>query len=92
MDSRLTALTVAAAALVLSATITTASPKGYVTASSDLGNGKVTAPVRTAQYGKQVRLPGGNWQYCEVSCTDTLRREVLDFWQSQLDDHESGSD
>lgn len=58
----------------------------YVTAKSDFGNGKITAPVRQAQYGKQVQLPSGMWYYCELSCADTLRREVLDFWETRSEE------
>ncbi len=68
---------------------------GYVTARSDYGNGAVRAPVRVAQFGYQVKLPGGSWIYCTQSgffsrshpCSDTLRRQHLDFWESQQDDH-----
>jgi len=63
----------------------------YVTAYSDYGNGAVRAPVRAARYGYQVRLPGGHWSYCERSgllsrndpCSETLRRQSLDFWETQ---------
>lgn len=63
----------------------------YVTAYSDYGNGTMRAPVRAAQYGLQVRLPGGAWIYCEKDslvfrrnrpCSETLRREALDFWET----------
>lgn len=64
---------------------------GFVTAYSDYGNGKVTAPVRKARYGYQVRLPGGLWYYCEVTCADTLRREALDFWETRSEE-QGGSD
>lgn len=69
-----------------------AGPRGaYVTAYSRYGNGAVSAPVRAAQYGYQVRLPGGYWLYCVKSgllrsnrdpCSETLRREALDFWET----------
>lgn len=68
---------------------------GYVTAESRYGNGTVRAPVRQAEFGRQVRLPGGNWLYCERSgllpgnrrpCTETLRRESVDFWETQSED------
>lgn len=73
---------------------------GYVTAESRYGNGTVRAPVREAQFGRQVKLPGGPWLYCERSgllpgnrrpCTETLRRETIDFWESRSED-QPGSD
>ncbi len=71
------------------------STAGYVTARSDYGHGTVRAPVRVAQFGYQVKIPGGSWLYCKQSglfsrshpCSDTLRRQHLDFWETQLDDH-----
>ncbi len=67
---------------------------GYVTAYSDYGNGVVSAPVRAAQYGYQVRLPGGYWIDCVRSglfshddpCSDTLRRQSLDFWETMQEE------
>ncbi|MDA7946477.1 MAG: hypothetical protein MPJ78_03280 [Hyphomicrobiaceae bacterium] len=79
-------------AVVLATALTTAAAatpkvnKGRVTAKSDYGNGTVTAPVRMARHGLQVRLPGGLWYYCEVSCIDTLRREALDFWETRSEE------
>lgn len=69
--------------------------EGYVTAYSDFGNGTLRAPVRMAQYGLQVRLPGGTWIYCERPglifrrnrpCSETLRRESLDFWETRQEE------
>lgn len=69
---------------------------GYVTAYSRYGNGTIRAPVRVAQYGLQVRLPGGAWIYCERNsllfdyhrpCSETLRREALDFWETRLEEN-----
>jgi len=56
---------------------------GYVTAESEFGNGTITAPVRQTRKGPQVRLPGGNWVYCERTCAHTLRLKTVDFWQSE---------
>lgn len=74
-------------------------PLGYVTAYSDYGNGQVSAPVRRAEFGYQVKLPGGPWIYCQRNslfiarileyaspCSDTLRRQSLDFWETQSED------
>jgi hypothetical protein len=30
-----------------------------------------------------VRLPGGTWLECGRSCSDTLRRETVDFWKER---------
>ena len=68
---------------------------GYVTAYSRYGNGMVRAPVRSAQFGYQVKLPGGPWLYCENNslifgkfrpCSETLRRQSVDFWETQTND------
>lgn len=56
---------------------------GYVTAHSEYGNGSVSGPVRWTQKGRQVRLPGGTWVYCERSCSETLRLQSIDFWYSR---------
>ena len=60
----------------------TSYPGGYVVAESRFGNGTVSGPVRPARYGWQVRLPGGTWVDCRRSCSETLRVETVDFWQS----------
>lgn len=58
--------------------------RGYVTAESRYGGGTVTAPVRPGPRGRpQVQLPGGTWIDCQQTCSDTLRRETVDFWQSR---------
>lgn len=56
---------------------------GYVVAHSDFGKGSVSGPVRLTAKGPQVRLPGGTWVYCRQSCSETLRVETVDFWESQ---------
>ncbi len=53
-----------------------------VTAESHWGNGRVSGPVRPGKFGPEVRLPGGTWVHCVRSCSETLRRESIDFWQS----------
>ncbi|MGI9387634.1 MAG: hypothetical protein ACR2OX_09405 [Methyloligellaceae bacterium] len=57
---------------------------GYVTAHSHYGNGTMTAPVRIKRHpnfvGKEVRLPGGVWIDCAVSCAETLRIQKVDFF------------
>jgi hypothetical protein len=55
----------------------------YVTAESRYSGASITAPVRAGPGNRlQVRLPGGTWIHCEQSCSDTLRRETIDFWQN----------
>jgi hypothetical protein len=57
---------------------------GYVTAESRYGGATVTAPVRQGPKGRlEVRLPGGTWLECGRSCSDTLRRETVDFWKER---------
>jgi len=55
----------------------------FVYAESWYGFKRVAAPVRHAELGDQVRLPGGTWIYCEFSCEYTLRKQSLDFWEGQ---------
>jgi hypothetical protein len=55
----------------------------YVTAESRYSGASITAPVRVGARNRlEVRLPGGTWMHCEQSCSDTLRRETVDFWQN----------
>jgi hypothetical protein len=56
---------------------------GYVTAEATFGGKTVTAPVRPGRWSDQVRLPGGTWVDCEITCEYTLRRNTVDFWDSQ---------
>ena len=56
----------------------------YVTAESRYSGASITAPVRSGPKGRlEVRLPGGTWLECGRSCTDTLRRETVDFWKDR---------
>jgi hypothetical protein len=57
--------------------------QGTVTACSIYGNGCRTAPVRRGRNDDEFRMPGGTWIPCRQSCKDTLRREVIDFWETQ---------
>ena len=56
---------------------------GTVVAESNYGNGTVAGAVREGHNGLQVQLPGGTWVDCVRSCSDTLRRQSVDFWQNQ---------
>jgi hypothetical protein len=56
---------------------------GVVVAESFHGHGTVTAPVRRNSKGRlEVGLPGGTWYECAFSCSDTLRRQTVDFWEN----------
>lgn len=57
--------------------------KGYVVARSRFGNGSISGPVRVTSLGPQVRLPGGTWEYCRRSCSETLRVETVDQWEAR---------
>ncbi len=59
----------------------TSYPGGYVIAESRFGNGTISGPVRLTRLGWQVRLPGGTWEYCRRSCSETLRVNTVDFWE-----------
>ena len=59
--------------------------EGYVVARSRHGNGSVSGPVRMTDLGPQVRLPGGTWEYCRRSCSETLRVETVDIWEGRSD-------
>lgn len=54
----------------------------YVVAESEWGNGTVRGLIRPWRKGWQVRLPRGTWIDCVRSCSDTLRRQTVDFWES----------
>ena len=87
--------TYVAAALV--ATLTAAgstgafAADGYVTAESRYGTATISAPVRRGgPTGMEVRLPGGTWIDCHLSCSEALRRETIDFWQNHRGNGENG--
>lgn len=84
-------------ALVLAATLVPAQadPRGHarggmVTAESNFGNGTVSGAVRQGRNGLEVQLPGGTWIDCVRSCSDTLRRQSVDFWQNQAQGPDRG--
>jgi hypothetical protein len=56
--------------------------EGGVIAHSRHGNGSISGPVREARYGLEVRTPGGNWIGCRASCSETLRVETVDIWET----------
>ncbi len=55
---------------------------GFVVAESRWGKGTVKGAVRPVRHGWEVRLPGGTWIDCGRSCSETLRRATVDFWES----------
>lgn len=55
----------------------------YIRVESDNHPKAVIVPVRETRMGRQVRLPGGTWVYCEITCDYTVRRQSLDFWEGQ---------
>lgn len=57
--------------------------RDFVVAESRWGKGMVSGPVRPTSYGWQVRLPRGTWIDCVRSCSETLRRQTVDFWETQ---------
>ncbi len=57
-------------------------PRGFVIAESRFGNGTVRGDVRPTAVGWEVQLPGGRWVFCRRSCSETLRVETIDFFQS----------
>ncbi|HEU0160327.1 MAG TPA: hypothetical protein VFR00_13480 [Hyphomicrobiaceae bacterium] len=85
------ALAVSVAAIILAlptlAAAQTRGPRGpvegVVVAESFYGHGTATAPVRRNSKGRlEVGLPGGTWYECAFSCSDTLRRQTVDFWEN----------
>jgi hypothetical protein len=58
-------------------------PEGDVAvATSKHGNGTVSGPVRLTRTGYEVRKPNGTWIACRRSCSDTLRVETIDFFET----------
>jgi hypothetical protein len=58
----------------------------YVVAERDCGNGSIRGAVRPGRNGWQVRMPRGTWIDCGRSCSDTLRRQTVDVWESNFRD------
>lgn len=58
-----------------------------VKACSAWGHGCIVAPLRQGRFGLQARLDRGTWIDCRgnqpVDCRDTIRDDVLDFWETQ---------
>ena len=63
----------------------------YVRAESRHGNGSISGPVRQVSTGHEVRLPGGTWMPCGRSCSETLRRETVDFWENHSQGKHEGA-
>ena len=58
-------------------------PYRYVYAEFWYGARKVVAPVRRGPVGDEVQLPGDIWVRCQLSCEYTLRKQTLDYLESQ---------
>ena len=58
-------------------------PYRYVYAEFWYGDRKVVAPVRHGPVGDEVMLPGEIWVPCQLSCEYTLRKQTLDYLESQ---------
>jgi hypothetical protein len=43
----------------------------------------VRAATRQTSRGTQYRTRGGNWVWCGNDCGETIRRDVIDFWDEQ---------
>jgi len=56
--------------------------QGFVVADSRFGNGSVRGAVREGRNGLQVQLPGGTWVYCRASCSETLRVQTVDQFET----------
>ena len=46
----------------------------HINVESNYGSRRVVVPVRHTRLGDQVKLPGGSWVDCEVTCEYTVRR------------------
>ena len=57
-------------------------PSSWVSAESRWGHGRISGPVRQGRFGLEVRMPGGSWIECVRSCSETLRMETVDYWES----------
>lgn len=54
-----------------------------ITACSWRGHKCITTRTRHLRLGEQYLAPGGSWRWCSGDCRDSLRREVIDFWDEQ---------
>jgi hypothetical protein len=63
---------------------------GIVEAESRFGHGMISGRVHAGALGLQVQLPGGAWVYCRRSCSETLRVETVDFFESNSSPGKSG--
>lgn len=68
--------------ILLSTPVYSDQASDQVSAVSQYGNGTITAPIRKNDLGWQVQLPGGRWVFCRRSCSETLRVETIDFFES----------
>ncbi len=75
--------------LLLSWSVEAADRLKPVKACSAYGNGCLVAPLRQARFGLQAQIASGTWIDCRgnqpIDCKDTIRDDVLDFWETQND-------
>lgn len=64
------------------------SPHRTVTATGDFKDQRITAPVRKAEAGEEVLIPGGSWTDCADDCEKTLKNSTYDFW-TNLEEEEN---
>ena len=83
--SLIVSLTALAGTTLLSALDTAAQVRrgaDYVVAQSHWGHGSIRGAIRQGPNGMQVQLPRGTWIDCGRSCSQTLRQQTIDFWES----------
>ena len=80
------------ATIVMAAPVFAHDPRApsVVVAESNFGKGTVTGAVRQGRVGPEVQLPGGSWIPCGRNCSDTLRRQTVDFWDNQANGPDKG--
>jgi hypothetical protein len=61
----------------------------HIYVESNYGSRSVAVPVRHTRLGDQVKLPGGSWVDCEITCEYTVRRLSVDFWEDQQNGYTS---
>ena len=76
--------------LIIDAKAAKADEVAVVTAESHFGHGTISAKTHATALGSQVQLPGGTWTYCRRSCSETLRVETIDFFESNVSPGTSG--
>ena len=64
---------------------------GAVTAHSRYGNPTRSAAVRRGQFGPEIDIGSNTWIHCAAGdCSETLRREKIDFWETKREEGGGG--